>query len=330
MQKAYTLLEQNYVEDDDAMFRFAYPIDFLRWALKPPKWRRDWHLAVRVKSTNAFVAFITAVPAHINVKTNEVKMVEINFLCVHKQLREKRLAPLLIAEITRRVNLTNVWQAVYTAGALVPKPICKTRYYHRSLNPKKLIDIGFSSVPLRFRKFPDAMKRTEIHFSLPDKPLTPGFRKMVKKDIPAVFPMLNQYLTKYKLGPKFTKNEFAHWFTTREGVINSFVVEDPVTKQITDFGSFYTLPSTIMKSAEHKLLKAGYLYFYFNTKTPLQQLVQDLLISAKQLDFDVFNCLDIMDNLTFIEALKFGPGDGNLYYYLYNYKCPDLPPKQLG
>jgi hypothetical protein len=35
-------------------------------------------------------------------------MVEINFLCVHKKLRSKRLAPVLIKEITRRVNLTNV------------------------------------------------------------------------------------------------------------------------------------------------------------------------------------------------------------------------------
>ena len=32
-------------------------------------------------------------------------MVEINFLCVHKKLRSKRLAPVLIREITRRVNL---------------------------------------------------------------------------------------------------------------------------------------------------------------------------------------------------------------------------------
>lgn len=36
----------------------------------------------------------------------QLKMVEINFLCVHKKLRDKRLAPLLIKEITRRVNLT--------------------------------------------------------------------------------------------------------------------------------------------------------------------------------------------------------------------------------
>jgi glycylpeptide N-tetradecanoyltransferase len=29
-------LNENYVEDDDNMFRFDYSPDFLRWALQPP------------------------------------------------------------------------------------------------------------------------------------------------------------------------------------------------------------------------------------------------------------------------------------------------------
>lgn len=147
MKELYTLLEGNYVEDDDAMFRFAYPIEFLRWALTPPKWRRDWHLIVRVKQTKKFVAFISAIPCKFRVTKNNIDMVEINFLCVHKKLRSKKLAPILITEITRRVNVTNVWQAVYTAGVLLPKPFCITRYWHRSLNIQKLIDIRFTRIP---------------------------------------------------------------------------------------------------------------------------------------------------------------------------------------
>jgi glycylpeptide N-tetradecanoyltransferase len=135
MQQIYELLESNYVEDDDAMFRFAYPVTFLRWALTPPKWKRSWHISVRTKSTKKFVAFISAVPAKFCIKkqkkSKELETVEINFLCVHKQLRSKRLAPLLIQEITRRVNVENIWQAVYTAGILIPKPFSVTRYYHR-------------------------------------------------------------------------------------------------------------------------------------------------------------------------------------------------------
>lgn len=54
-------------------------------------------------------------------------MVEINFLCVHKKLRSKRLTPVLIKEVTRRVNRENIFQAVYTAGVLLPKPISNCR-----------------------------------------------------------------------------------------------------------------------------------------------------------------------------------------------------------
>lgn len=77
-----------------------------------------------------------------------IRAVEINFLCVHKKLRSKRLAPVLIKEVTRRVNLQgiiiiinyiihslihtryniDIWQAVYTAGTLIPKPLAKNRY----------------------------------------------------------------------------------------------------------------------------------------------------------------------------------------------------------
>ena len=85
------------------------------------------------------MAFITGVPAFCIVRGKRVKTVEINYLCVHKRLRTKRLAPVLIKEITRRVNLAGIFQAVYTAGVVLPKPVASCRYYHRSLEPKKLI-----------------------------------------------------------------------------------------------------------------------------------------------------------------------------------------------
>eukprot|EP00964_Phaeocystis_antarctica_P140177 scaffold104964_cov33-Phaeocystis_antarctica.AAC.1 len=49
----------------------------------------------------------------------------------------------LIKEITRRCNLCGICQAAYTAGIVLPKPVacCRCRYYHRSLNPKKLIEV---------------------------------------------------------------------------------------------------------------------------------------------------------------------------------------------
>lgn len=89
---------------------------------QPPGYEKDWHVGVRAKTgSRALAGFISGVPASIAVHSKKVPMVEINFLCVHKALRSKRLAPLLIKEVTRRVNLKDIWQAVYTAGIVIPK-----------------------------------------------------------------------------------------------------------------------------------------------------------------------------------------------------------------
>lgn len=52
--------------------------------------------------------------------------------------------------------------------------------------------------------------------------------------------------------------------------------------------------------------------------------------AAPQKGFDVFNALDLMENKTFLEKLKFGIGDGNLQYYLYNWKCPSMGAEKVG
>lgn len=142
LTELYTLLNENYVEDDDAMFRFDYQPEFLKWALQPPGWRKEWHAGVRVIKSGLLVGFISAIPGHVKIYDKVEAIVEINFLCVHKKLRSKRVAPVLIREITRRVNLTGIFQAVYTAGVVLPKPVATCRYWHRSLNPKKLIEVS--------------------------------------------------------------------------------------------------------------------------------------------------------------------------------------------
>jgi glycylpeptide N-tetradecanoyltransferase len=86
---------------------------------------------------------------HVMLNYRDINGSEVNFLCVHKSLRDQRLAPVLIKEVTRRINLTGVWQAAYTIGKVVPTPISQARYYHRSLNAKKLVEIGFSGLPHR-------------------------------------------------------------------------------------------------------------------------------------------------------------------------------------
>jgi glycylpeptide N-tetradecanoyltransferase len=193
LQEVYQLLTENYVEDDDCNFRFDYSPAFLEWALSPPGYFPELHVGVRATKSGALMGCITAVPADIRIYGNLKHMVEVNFLCVHKKLRAKRLAPVLIKEVTRRVNLLGRWQATYTAGVYLPKPIGKCRYHHRSLNPKKLIEIKFSSLPSR-----TTLAKHLKDLKLPDKPHH-NFQLLQREDVPAVLQLLNEALERYEM-----------------------------------------------------------------------------------------------------------------------------------
>ncbi|GFH23309.1 glycylpeptide N-tetradecanoyltransferase [Haematococcus lacustris] len=183
-------------------YRFCYSPAFLRWALQPPGTKLDWLLGVRVRASRKLVGFISGVPADIRVDKRVIPMVEINFLCVHKKLRSKRLAPVLIKEITRRVNLHNIWQAAYTAGTIIPKPFATCRYWHRSLNPKKLIDVQFSRLAPRM-----TLARTIKLYKLPDTPATPGIRPLALPDVPQVTALLAEYMARFRVAPVLSEQD---------------------------------------------------------------------------------------------------------------------------
>jgi len=327
LNELYSLLTHNYVEDDDCMFRFDYSPEFLTWALTPPNFTKDFHLGVRSSNSKSkkLMAFISGVPADIRSYEETTSMVEINFLCVHKKLRSKRLAPVLIKEITRRVNMTGVFQAVYTAGLVLPVPVGSCRYWHRSLDPKKLIEVGFSRLSPRM-----TMARTMKLYKLPAQPTIEGLRPMTPADIPSAKKLLNNYLSKFSLAPMMTDDDFAHWLLPREGVVNSYVRTKTDSEEVTDLCSYYHLPSTVMQNPKHNLLKAAYSFYNVATSVELKDLMNNCLILAKMEGQDVFNALNVMDNEGFLQDLKFGIGDGRLQYYLYNWSCPTMEAKDIG
>jgi len=324
-EELYILLANNYVEDDDALFRFDYSKEFLEWALTPPGYTNDLLLGVRASASNKLVAFISAVPANVRVQsTSKLDVVEINFLCVHKKLRSKRLAPVLIKEITRRVNQSGVFQAVYTAGVVLPVPVASARYFHRSLNPKKLVNVGFSRIAPRM-----TMARMQKLYKVASVPKH-ALVEMTEEHVDGVHNLLAKYLeSKFLLHVNFSKEEVAHWLLPRSSVINTYVVVDENDKsKVTDMVSFYHLPSTILNKDE--TLFAAYSYYNVATTMDLTDLMRDALILANATGIDVFNALNLMENETFLTELKFGKGDGNLQYYVYNWSSPTMKPADVG
>lgn len=327
LEEIHALLNENYVEDLSSTMRFAYSKDFLRWAISQPGTKAEWLVGIRVTASQKLVAFISAVPIHLKINDAEVESVEINFLCVHKKLRSKRLAPVLIKEITRRVNLYDIWQALYTAGVVLPKPITTTRYTHRPLNWDKLHDVGFVGVPEGVSE--EAMKSKYVV----NKKQNLKYVAFEEKYYEEVAILFEQHQQRYKLQHLFkTKEEFLHQFLPRKNVLKSFVTLNDEEK-VTDFVSYYILPFNVLddedKVAEN--LKVAYLFHYCSDCAStldedrslgerLTLLVQDMLSDAYYNEqCDLFNCLTSQDNGLFIEKENFGMGSGFLNFYLFNY-----------
>ena len=199
---------------------------------------------------------------------------------------------------------------MYTAGVVLPKPVGTCRYWHRSINPKKLIEVKFSHLSRNM-----TMQRHLKLYKLPDATKTPGIREFKTTDVEAVTTLLNGYLDNFDLAPIFTAADVVHWFIPQQNIIESYVVEDPsVPGKLTDFISFYTLPSTVMNHPQHTSIKvsqrnaissshcfysvcqAAYSFYNVSTATSWTDLMGDALVLARKNGFDVFNALDLMEN----------------------------------
>ncbi|KAK4048716.1 glycylpeptide N-tetradecanoyltransferase [Microbotryomycetes sp. JL221] len=355
LKEVYELLTGHYVEDVDASFRFDYAAEFIEWALGAPGFVAEWMVGIRVADTNKLVGFITGVPYDLRVRNITKKFVEINFLCVHKKLRSKRLAPILIQEVTRRCRSKSFFHAIYTAGAYLPTPVTRCQYFHRNLNPAKLVKTGFSAIPRN-----SSVARMINHYKLPDETKIAGLREIRKGDLKQAGRLLRAYLARFDMAPLLNNKDVEHALWAGRGkdvegkrvgqVVWTYVVENPETGKITDLFSFYSLPSTATKMSMKTNINAAYLFYYATDQTPstndlgdgsiatpvvhwqsetpeqrqvlkerLNALIGDALVISQKCGFDVFNALTLADNKLFLEDLKFGRGDGFLHYYLYNW-----------
>jgi glycylpeptide N-tetradecanoyltransferase len=116
--------------------------------------------------------------------------------------------------------------------------------------------------------------------------------------------LLKRYLERMDMAQVFNKTEFEHWMAPKEKpkeqVVWSYVVEDPQSKKVTDFFSFYNLESTVIGNKKHSVIKAAYLFYYATEvafendqaklKTRLNALIKDALILSKKVSVCILLC----------------------------------------
>ena len=244
----------------------------------------------------------------VNIKGKSIKLVQLNNIDVtHISVVGESVFNLLFniaaKELMRQFQFSGIYQAII-APTLIPteivKPIVTTRVWYFNLDEL------------------DPLPYTTLQ--------TAGLRKMTSKDIPSALALTNKYTSKFEIGQFFqNEEEFSHWFlrpSKENAHIVTYVVDDPITGDITDMFSF------MVPVANKTPPLTGNVLAIVNTKTPPLQLVIDLLLCAKKKGLSnvmtyQFGILGSIFEQICLMSSSF-PRFSNACLYLYNYNYPEV------
>eukprot|EP00826_Nyctotherus_ovalis_P034872 TRINITY_DN2942_c0_g1_i7.p2 TRINITY_DN2942_c0_g1~~TRINITY_DN2942_c0_g1_i7.p2 ORF type:complete len:216 (-),score=72.63 TRINITY_DN2942_c0_g1_i7:688-1335(-) len=140
LDELYVLLRDNYIEDNES-FRMKYSPEYLKWIFSPPGSHKEWRIGIRVKATKELVAFLNAAPATGSVGGTVIDMVESSFACISAKQRSRRLIPLMLKEMERRIHARGVMQYYISTSSVVFAPFTETWFYCRDLDYKITVEV---------------------------------------------------------------------------------------------------------------------------------------------------------------------------------------------
>ncbi len=282
IDETYTFLKHRYLTNET--FRHVYTTETLRRCI-------DRTITIRSIQTKEIVGHITSVYINARVESTTMRMAQINFLCIHENHRNQRFTPCLVDEIKRRIALDGVWHAIFTAHASLPGPLVKSTFWHRFLDVKKLVRLGFHRT-----------NRVRDKFFEVRGPCVHTWRKMVEGDIPNVIRILQDHVAQFTIAPIIDEAYIRRWVLP----IHSYVDDSSGA-----FVSFYDIPYERVDGSG--TIKQAVRFY-----TVGKDVFNDTFILAKNLGSDVFNTLDVgvTGNL---RDYKFMEGSGYIHYHLFNY-----------
>lgn len=311
-------LGAHYGESDDGLFTDEVSPAFLTWAFDGPNQPDDWIVGVRVRETGALVATICAWPWTVRVDEETHPTAQVGFLCVHPKLRHKRLTPLLIQEITRRIVSTGCFRAVYTGHEDLPGRVTTIRRHVRALRVEPLVRSGFWAV--RPPMTPSRLQRLN---RLPKERSVSDMRPVRAADAPALARFLDAQWAAFRVSPAATDAWVEHTFFHPDTPIVCFVRVDD-DGAVTDAWSYFVKRTRVSDPARSiRAFDHASAFYTFGTTVDRVDLARDAMIHAKEQGCASWVDADWMDSNRVRRALRIEPNPSTLHLFLYNWGAFD-------
>jgi glycylpeptide N-tetradecanoyltransferase len=343
----YRFLNENYSNDGD-----AYPYKFTKEYLKKML-NGAICLGISLSDSGGLIGFISAHPITLGFRTDRYnldgissesisKFMNVSFLCVAKQSRGSNLSKQLIDELKKLCS--DYSGCVYNSNGKHSngKPVSLSRWYHRPINVKKLIDVGFLSPLQKYEKHQDPIGSTTLWYRIPADPQLSFIRltnELSSDTILSGCNLLNTQLRKYPVHQVFTNEEFERLFVpngSNDPLITYVLLNDGI---VTDLLSFRMVKSevNIKKKKAPKDYMGAFSYYNVSTTISLTDLLFNAIILAKKHGADVYNTLDRADTRSTLEPLRFHDGNPDFLYRQaiekpLGYRIPieSIPPADMG
>jgi glycylpeptide N-tetradecanoyltransferase len=293
-------------------------------------------LAIVNKESNSICGTIGASIQRVTVFDKTEKFGVVNFLCAHPIYRKKKIAFTLIDEAVRRIVKYGVNRGCFTTERCVPTPTTVIRYYHRPINYLKLQKYGFCDAGGN----PEIVqKKFEVKNEFPS-----DCSEMTNIHIKECYKLYKLFMSRFNIYCEYTEKEFGNTLVNNK-FVKSYVVID--NEKVVDFMSYYILPYAV-ENVDEKI-NSAYLFLHSCNKMNGNDMVEKLFQILKMNEMDLLNVTDtmLMTDVLLTKELKntqnsdaedadkvfehkFLKGSGKLYFNFFNWKCPEIKPKQLS
>jgi len=241
------------------------------------------------------------------------------YMLIHKSLREKQIAELMIKEITRKLTLKGIKVGMFSTYEYIPTPICEISEYQRPINYQKLYDLGFATLE----------NKNELNIAIREYKITATSKgtKLTVNNVEDAYKKLCEYQDRYNIYELYTLEQFIETFLDNECVSSFVIIENDEVK---DFYSYYKYSLTNPKN--DKLINVAKMFIYSSNEITPLSLFKNAIIDASTENIDVFMCSDIMENneICYDNVNKFTQTSSVAYLNTFNWECPEISPEQVS
>lgn len=334
-----TFLNEHYVEDVGHRFRFRYaPVTVRALCFtggedragsagsgrRPSPGPSPVCLGVRYPSpTGRLCAVIVGVPHRVYLGGESYPAYFVDFLTVHKQLRGRRMTPVLIRELARRIANDGHLLAYYNLMTAPTAPVVDMKFYHYPMRLERLVQAGYWTRPTPGVSLA-ALAR--LYDQLP--PPTTDWRRLTTPD-PVLARRLSTWAKheRHQWSRLITTNDLARWLAADYRLYQS---------PLGDLG-YYLLDNVSLADAT-VVLREVFVLYVVPAESPdgpsgaelVSTLLQELLILAKvdRADVVIATAQSVV-TAELLTALRFKGGDETTHWFLWNYHHPPTDPGEV-